>query len=274
MVSAENSVECLNGDCGAHSITVLGRSNGQVVSSSTVLVRQGQAGWDGSLDGTYRIIGHGSLSLGALGNVSGLLNALSGLDGHGIGEYGGAAFQRVSGVAGSSGLFFDHPQQTAPQVGGTNDKGKIKVFTNAFNKAVSLLDNEACAKLFGGKDAALKALYGASYSYRDLGVPIYNPDTQTVKVTGAATLSNTNPPSVYLNTNGPFSNTTLLVMTPSGVQSKTVDFKTGMRGAEFGALLLLHELGHLVGIFKADASNAELNRQYTQQVQDACFKKE
>ena len=165
------------------------------------------------------------------------------------------------------------PQNTTPTVGGTKDKGAINDFTNAFKDAVSRLDNEDCAKLFGGKDAALKALFGANYAYRDLGNRKYDADTQTVKVVGAATYSNTNPPSVYINTYGPFRNTTLLVMTPSGAKSITVDFGTRLGGAQFGALLLLHELGHLTGVFKPDAGNDQLNRSYTQQVQDACFKK-
>jgi hypothetical protein len=163
--------------------------------------------------------------------------------------------------------------QNPPQVGGTKDKGAIKDFNNAFADAVSRLSDEDCAKLFGGKEAALKALLGANYSYRDLGTAKYDADTQAVKVIGAATISSTNPPEVCINSSGPFRNTTLLVVTSSGVQSRTVDFGTGLRGAQFGALLLLHELGHLTGIFKPDAGNDQLNRSYTQQVQDAYFKK-
>lgn len=164
------------------------------------------------------------------------------------------------------------PQNPIPNVGGTKDKGAIKDFTNAFNEAVSRLDDPDCAILFGGKTAALSALYGASYSYRNLGRPSYNSATQSIRVTGAATNSNTNPPSVYINTNGPFRNTTLFVSTPTGVQSRTLDFRTGLRGEQFGALLLLHELGHLTKVFRADAGNDQLNLSYTQQVQKACFK--
>lgn len=76
-------------------------------------------------------------------------------------------------------------------MGGTKDKGAIRDFNNAFNETVSRLDDADCAKLFGGKEAALKALYGASYSYRDLGPRTYDAATQGVKVVGAATLSNT-----------------------------------------------------------------------------------
>lgn len=82
---------------------------------------------------------------------------------------------------------------------------------------MSRLSDEDCAKLFGGEEAALKALSGANYSYRDLSTAKYDAETQSVKVTGAATISSTNPPGVYINSSGPFRNTTLLVVTPGGV---------------------------------------------------------
>jgi RHS repeat-associated protein len=178
---------------------------------------------------------------------------------------------RASSVESSMfGSMFSDP----PQVGGTKNKGAIKSFNKAFAEAVSRLSDDDCAELFGGKDAALKALSGANYSYRDLGAAKYDGESKTIKVTGAATITSTNPPSVYINSSGPFRNTNLLVITPSGVESRTVDFGTGLRGAQFGALLLLHELGHLTGSFEPDAGNYSLNRSYTQQVQDACFGKE
>ena len=127
--------------------------------------------------------------------------------------------------------------------------------------------------MFGGKDAALKALRGANYSYQDLEQATKDPNTGAISAVGAAINSATKPPSVYINNYGPFRNTTVLVRTSSRVESHTFDFGTGLRGAQFGALLLLHELGHLVGIFGPDAKNSQLNRSYTQQVQDACFPK-
>jgi hypothetical protein len=57
-----------------------------------------------------------------------------------------------------------------------------------------------------------------------------------------------------------------------GAGLKTLDFGTGLRGAGFDALLLLHELGHQVGVFGSDVDNPKLNRSYTQQVLDACFR--
>ncbi len=55
----------------------------------------------------------------------------------------------------------------------------------------------------------------------------------------------------------------------SGLQR--FDFNSGLTGAKFGALLLLHELGHQTGIFGSDAGNQELNQQYTDRVRKACF---
>jgi len=55
----------------------------------------------------------------------------------------------------------------------------------------------------------------------------------------------------------------------SGLQ--TLDLGSGLSGKKFGAILLLHELGHQVGIFGKDAGNQKLSNEYTQQVLDACF---
>jgi len=54
-ISSEAAEQCPNNDCGVHSMTVTGRTrDGRIVASSTFLVRPGELGWDGSLDGTYR----------------------------------------------------------------------------------------------------------------------------------------------------------------------------------------------------------------------------
>lgn len=57
-----------------------------------------------------------------------------------------------------------------------------------------------------------------------------------------------------------------------GAGLKTLDFRSGLRGASFGALILLHELGHQLEIFGPDKDKPDLNRKYTQQVLDACFR--
>lgn len=128
------------------------------------------------------------------------------------------------------------------------------------------LDKEKCANLFGGKEKALATINGAEYRFLSLGAAKLDSNTGDVRVIGAATNSAT---SVFVNTQGPFLNQNMFV---PGAGLKTLDFGTGLRGASFDALLLLHELGHQVGIFGSDANDPKLNRSYTQQVLDACFK--
>jgi hypothetical protein len=143
---------------------------------------------------------------------------------------------------------------------------QIEAFRASFEDAKNrIVNNSKCAKLFGGRLAAIKALYNNHYGFSNLGGPtVVN---GTASVTGAATLPITH--SVAINSNGPFVNQRLYV---SGLgRFVTFDFGTGLTGADFGALLLLHELGHVRGIFGADAGNSALNRLHTQRVQDACF---
>jgi hypothetical protein len=147
--------------------------------------------------------------------------------------------------------------------------GSIK---DGLKEAEKRLDDPDCAALFGGKEKALAALRAARFSYQNLGAARVNPD-DSINVVGAATATNTNPPSVYINSYGPFKNQTILVITPSGVKSQTFDFGSGLRGNDFRALILLHELGHLVGIFGPDANNQALNQEYTNRVKAACFGK-
>jgi len=57
-----------------------------------------------------------------------------------------------------------------------------------------------------------------------------------------------------------------------GAGLKALDFHSGLRGASFDALILLHELEHQLGVFESDKDKPDLNRKYTQQVLDACFR--
>ncbi|MFN8005047.1 MAG: RHS repeat-associated core domain-containing protein [Acidobacteriota bacterium] len=138
------------------------------------------------------------------------------------------------------------------------------------------LESDECAKLFGGKDKALEAFDKIKFEYGNLGLPKYNAETQKVSVVGAQTFSSENPPRVVINEYGPFRNVYTQVVIPGGTKSFTLDFGTGLRNAEFASLLLLHELGHVnssASGFKPDGDDSELNRQQTQKVLDACFKK-
>jgi RHS repeat-associated protein len=88
----------------------------------------------------------------------------------------------------------------------------------------------------------------------------------SVSVVGAHTNS---PFSVFINSHGPLFNQT--VTNPANGASTILDLGTGLRGHAFGALLLLHELGHQLRMFGADAGDPMRNRNFTQQVLDNCF---
>jgi hypothetical protein len=159
-----------------------------------------------------------------------------------------------------------------PKLPKGTDKGATKDFNKAWNAMIDRLENSECAALFGGKDKALEALQKANFSYQDLGHATQDADGR-IHVVGAGTTGNT----VFLNTWGPFRNTSIVVNTPSGSDIKTVDFGAGIKsGSEFGSLLLLHELGHLtrdVSGFLPDAGADKETLNRAQKVLDACFKK-
>ncbi|HKV37416.1 MAG TPA: RHS repeat-associated core domain-containing protein [Pyrinomonadaceae bacterium] len=143
--------------------------------------------------------------------------------------------------------------------------GQIDAFRQAFENARDrIVNNSKCARLFGGRLEAIKALYNNHYGFSDLGRPSVVNGSATV--TGAATLPTR---SVAINSSGPFMNQRLYVQ--AQMKWVTFNFGTGLTGSNFRALLLLHELGHVRGKFGADAADAALNRAHTQQVQDACF---
>jgi hypothetical protein len=158
------------------------------------------------------------------------------------------------------------PQNSGPTIPQGTDNKYIKAFNKALEELKKRLDKEKCAAFFGGKDKALATINGAEYRFLPLGEPKVDRNTGEVSVVGAATNSAT---SVFVNTQGPFLNQNMFV---PGAGLKTLDFHSGLRGASFDALILLHELGHQLGIFGPDKDKPDLNRKYTQQVLDACFR--
>jgi hypothetical protein len=160
---------------------------------------------------------------------------------------------------------------------GTNEK-YYKPFQEAFLNAISRLrspEMPQCAEFYRANDPQFEEKFmSAQYRFLEMGKPHLN-DKGIVTVTGAATHAEGKPPaSVFINSQGPFFTQTMYVMGKSGFQ--TVDMGTNRRGDDFAALLLLHELGHIVGRFGPDAgpNDSELNRSYTQLVLDNCFKKD
>lgn len=91
------AVGCPDNNCGPRVVTLTARGrDGRVMGSSSVLVRQGQAGWDGSLDGTYRVMKGRSLSPRLMSNAGALLRALAGTRVGGVVEIGSVALRRAS----------------------------------------------------------------------------------------------------------------------------------------------------------------------------------
>jgi hypothetical protein len=93
------------------------------------------------------------------------------------------------------------------------------------------------------------------------GKPKLNSDGK-VSVVSASTDRDRN--IILINSEGPYMNPRLTV---HGIQ-----FNYGLADREFRALLLLHELGHLVGKFHHDGNDDALSRAYTRRVMEACFR--
>ena len=161
------------------------------------------------------------------------------------------------------------PQNTVPITVRYMNQKYVKDFQKALTEAENRLQKPDCAKLFGKSAADLvNMLENTEYRVLTLasGGPTVDTNTGDVNVVGAQINSST---SVFINDKGPFFNPVMFVPGKSGPQ--TLDFNSGLRGSQFGALLLLHELGHQTGIFGSDAGNSKLNREYTRRVQKACF---
>ena len=120
------------------------------------------------------------------------------------------------------------------------------------------------------KRKALAALDNAQIQFGNLGAPKYNADKDSVRVVNARTSETT----VTINLQGAFFHREFNYFDKNH-QAKTaiLDFNTGYSGAKLRAVILLHELGHLVGKFGPDGGegNEDKNLGYTKQVLDACF---
>ena len=146
---------------------------------------------------------------------------------------------------------------------------QVQAFDAAWLDALQhLTTNYQCEQFFaGGGENPMALLEKTTYRFLDLGAPTVGADG-TASVAGAMTVD---PTDVFINTSGPLFDQSVFV--PSTQQF--VYFSIGgLSGADFGALLLLHELGHQEGLFGPDTGPnvpAGTNAQYTQQVLDNCF---
>ena len=176
----------------------------------------------------------------------------------------GPSYTAHSTIKGDSDAFLGLTGGVSPTIFGGN-RGQKDAVTAGYQEALSRLSNPECASMFnpdGGYADALETLVGTSYRILDLGK----------QTTGANTVDSSN---VFINSKGAFFNQTL--QDPATGKFTYYDFGTGLTGAAWDALLLLHELGHQTGVFGPDAAgtpgvNPGQNRMNTQSVLDHCFK--
>jgi hypothetical protein len=108
-------------------------------------------------------------------------------------------------------------------------------------------------------------LSATSYRVIDLGPPKKN-EAGTYGQTGAATVG---PTDVFINSSGFFFDQN--IYNPETQNFGYYDLGTGLKGFDWAALLLLHELGHQTKVFEPDADNSKLNTSQTQRILDNCF---
>jgi hypothetical protein len=139
-----------------------------------------------------------------------------------------------------------------------------------------ILSRPECAELFGGGENAVGVLSGTPISVANTGTAIINLQTQTAKVTSIETdLGNR---TMTINRSGGFF-TSGQYQAPHpfliGVSVTMQGNNWGLQGSSYGALLLGHELGHLIDVYgpnQNDRTDQVKNDMNTQKVYDACFK--
>src|SRR5262245_31804128 len=96
------------------------------------------------------------------------------------------------------------------------------------------------------------ALHSVEYRLVPMGKPKMLLDG-SVTVVAALTLRDHH--LILINSRGPFMNP---MMSSTRIGGQGVDFRFGLSPVDYRALLILHELGHLMGRFKPDGSDSEL----------------
>ena len=138
------------------------------------------------------------------------------------------------------------------------DKGLNKAFQKAYTKAMNLLKKEKCANLFNGSGATV--LSGASF---ECGVV----HTTAAPVNLVLAITNEGKQIVVINSQSHF-----FSQVECNSDGSVTDYgiKTGLSGTNFQAFILLHELGHLTGIFPEDPDGGT-NWANSKRVLSDCF---
>lgn len=280
--------QCPQNDCGARALTVVGRSrDGRVVASSTRIVQPWQTGWDGSLDGVYRVSSDwaGQFNLNSARGAARMLNEIA--NAPYIYTSAGAAelFERVAGgiptssTQDPSGPVVDSTGMEAPPVGLLFLRGAIELAKEA------LRTRQSCRDLFR-RDVSTDIMFDAS-------------DIHFGPTGGGATRNAlTTPTYIYLRGSSGITINYHKVGTAGATITLNNDqgtaFNSGYRMPDgnnrYGAsdsinraVTILHELGHAATYAYGDGASvirldgddvpdaARISAENSQAVFDACF---
>jgi hypothetical protein len=162
----------------------------------------------------------------------------------------------------------DRADSTKPDTNGTAKTAR-DLLAHALQDARKRLQQRECAALFG--PAAQQTLSSAEYKLMSLGPPRLVGNE--ILVTAARTVLEEN--IVMINLDGPFVTPRLyyggrhyrLNGILTGSASPTV-----LSDAEFRVVILLHELGHLLGSFAPDTNDLKRNQANNRAVLSHCFR--
>src|SRR5215469_15597485 len=114
-----------------------------------------------------------------------------------------------------------------------------RILAEAVEQALTQLQKPRCAEIFG--PSAPDELRTAKFRFISLGKPQFDRSGRIFVINSRTILSAR---MIVINPDGAFVNTKLL--------AGPLESDFGLSPVKSRALILLHELGHLVGVFKAD----------------------
>jgi hypothetical protein len=133
-----------------------------------------------------------------------------------------------------------------------------EMIRQAVVEAERRLEQPRCRRVLG--DEATQALLTANYRVFSLGKPqqVANGKFQLSNATTIRELR-----LIVVNADGSFINPSL--------KAKGVRFNYGMTPLNLRAMIILHELGHLIGRFAHDADDPVHSKAYTDLIRESCF---
>mgnify|MGYP000940732449 CR=1 FL=1 len=167
-------------------------------------------------------------------------------------------------------LPLDERADNRPTLQGPANAKQRKKFDNALKYAAGKLKKKECADDFG--DGAVEKMnnatytYGVSYKTNADGSPTATPNPDVYASTDVSSQA------VTINMVGHFFSIAPTEVTVNGstyVQSN--DMGTGLSQTAFDAFVLLHELGHLMGVLGDDRTNQSLADDFNAKILKDCF---